>query len=75
MNKDLINSMKNTFDDLVHYDSEANIEFWYAREIQAALGYARWENFDTAIKRAKTACETSKIQVSDHFRDVRKWLL
>lgn len=72
MNKDLINSMKNTFDDLVHYDSEANIEFWYAREIQAALGYARWENFDTAIKRAKTACETSKIQVSDHFRDVTK---
>lgn len=64
--------MKNTFDDLVHYDSEANIEFWYAREIQAALGYARWENFDTAIKRAKTACETSKIQVSDHFRDVTK---
>ena len=31
MNKDLINSMKNTFDELVHYDDEANIEFYYLK--------------------------------------------
>lgn len=72
MDKKLIVSMKKTFDDLVHYDEEIGIEFWYARELQAALGYARWENFDTAIQRAKTACETAKIQILDHFRDVTK---
>ncbi len=72
MNKESILSMKKIFDSLAQYDADADIEFWYAREIQTALGYARWENFDTAIKRAKTACETAKILVSDHFRDVTK---
>ncbi len=72
MNKELIISMKTTFDNLVHYDEEIGIEYWYAREIQTALGYVRWENFDTAIKRAQTACKTAKIHVSDHFRDVTK---
>ena len=72
MNKELIISMKTTFDNLVHYDEEIGIEYWYAREIQTALGYVRWENFDTAIKRSQTACKTAKIHVSDHFRDVTK---
>ena len=72
MDKQKIINMKKKFDELVHYDEEIGIEFWFAREIQSALGYARWENFETAIKRAKVACETSKIQLSDHFRDVTK---
>ena len=28
------------------------IEFWFARDLQADLGYARWENFQMAINRA-----------------------
>jgi len=31
---------------------EQGIEFWFARDLQAHLGYARWENFQTAIQRA-----------------------
>lgn len=48
------------------------IEFWYARELQTLLGYARWENFESALKRAKDACKGSKQDISDHFRDVTK---
>ena len=36
------------------------------------LGYERWENFDKAISRAIESCETSDIEVSDHFREVTK---
>ena len=36
------------------------------------LGYERWENFDKAVNRAMDSCETSGIEVSDHFREVTK---
>ena len=36
------------------------------------LGYNRWENFEKAIKRAMESCETAKIEVTDHFREVTK---
>ena len=72
MDKQIIGSLKTTFDDLAHKDEETGIEFWYARELQPALGYAKWENFETAIKRAMVSCETAKIEVSEHFPEVRK---
>lgn len=72
MDKNEIITMKSQFDAIAHYDDELNIEFWYARELQLALGYSRWENFEAAITRAKTACKSSKIEVLNHFRDVRK---
>ncbi|MEG1910842.1 MAG: DNA damage-inducible protein D, partial [Bacteroidales bacterium] len=37
-------------------------------------GYSRWENFETAIVRAKEACENSQSLVSNHFRDVTKMI-
>lgn len=48
------------------------IEFWFARDLQAPLGYARWENFQTAINRAIDSCEASGYAASDHFRGVTK---
>ncbi|MBL8086261.1 MAG: DNA damage-inducible protein D, partial [Candidatus Obscuribacter sp.] len=48
------------------------IEFWFARDLQAPLGYARWENFQTAIQRAMESCEASGHAASDHFRGVTK---
>lgn len=48
------------------------IEFWFARDLQAPLGYARWENFQTAIQRAMESCEASGHKASDHFRGVTK---
>lgn len=38
------------------------------------LGYGRWENFDKAIARAMESCETSGVDVSDHFREVTKMI-
>jgi DNA-damage-inducible protein D len=48
------------------------IEFWFARDLQVPLGYARWENFQTAIQRAMESCEASGHAASDHFRGVTK---
>lgn len=48
------------------------LEFWFARDLQAPLGYARWENFQTAIQRAMQSCEASGHAVIDHFRGVTK---
>ena len=48
------------------------VEFWFARDLQVPLGYARWENFQTAIQRAMQSCEASGHGVMDHFRGVTK---
>lgn len=48
------------------------IEFWFARDLQTHLGYARWENFQTAIQLAMESCETSSHGASNHFRGVTK---
>lgn len=53
---------------------DEGIEFWFARDLQAPLGYARWENFQTAIQRAMESCEASGHAVSDHFRGVTKMI-
>lgn len=48
------------------------IEFWFARDLQAPLGYSRWENFQSAIQRATESCEAGGHAASDHFRGVTK---
>jgi DNA-damage-inducible protein D len=51
------------------------IEFWFARDLQAHLGYVRWENFQTAIQRAMESCEAAGHEASDHFRGVTKLIV
>lgn len=70
--KEQIKILTTKFDDIVHI--EDNIEFWYARELQILLGYAKWENFLEAINRAIESCKSSCISVSDHFLDIRKMI-
>jgi DNA-damage-inducible protein D len=36
------------------------------------LGYTEWRNFQNAISKAKTACEVSGQNISDHFVDINK---
>lgn len=72
MDKKRVSQIKEQFDLIVHSDETAKIEFWYARDLMPLLGYERWENFDKAISRAMESCETSGIEVSDHFREVTK---
>ncbi len=71
MDEKKIGKLKKLFDDIIHI-SEEEIEFWYARELQPLLGYARWENFELVIKKAMISCENSGGEVEDHFRDVTK---
>ena len=72
MDKKRVGQIKEQFDLVIHSDETSNIEFWYARELMPLLGYERWENFNKAIFRAMDSCETSGIEVSDHFREVTK---
>ncbi len=50
------------------------VECWSARELQTILGYAKWENFSKVIEKAKTACQFSGVEVSNHFPDVGKMI-
>lgn len=69
--KELIHSLTKNFEDFAN-TTDDNIEFWLARDLQHLLGYAEWRNFQNAISKAKTACEVSAQNISDHFVDVNK---
>lgn len=71
MDKKQIRKLKLTFDEIVH-TSDDGLEFWYARELQPLLGYARWENFINAIEKAKVSCQTAGTPVDECFRDITK---
>jgi len=52
--------------------TDSGVEYWLARDLQQLLGYSKWENFQTVVAKAKTACEVSGHAVDNHFPDVRK---
>ncbi|MFI5090890.1 MAG: DNA damage-inducible protein D [Terriglobales bacterium] len=47
-------------------------DYWMAREIQAVLGYDKWDNFCAVIQRARLACSSSDINPDYHFLDTKK---
>ncbi|WNV04944.1 DNA damage-inducible protein D [Candidatus Methylospira mobilis] len=55
--------------------TETGVEYWLARDLQQLLGYSKWENFQTVIAKARTACEVSGHAVENHFPDVRKMVI
>ncbi len=71
MKNEIIQSLSNNFEDHSH-TTENGIEFWFARDLQHLLGYTKWDNFVKIIIKAKTACEASENNISDHFADVGK---
>jgi len=62
------------FENIKHINPKSGVEYWFARELQIALGYAQWRRFADAIARAKVACESSGFNVSDHFANVGKMI-
>jgi len=70
-----MNELKNinetVFESIKHVDENGN-EYWFARELQEALEYNKWENFEKVINKAKLSCLTSNYRLQDHFPDVRK---
>jgi DNA-damage-inducible protein D len=49
-------------------------EYWMARDIQHALGYERFENFEPVIARAMEACRTSEVNPSHQFLRTQKMI-
>ncbi len=72
MDKHQILKMKDQFDGLSRTTPDENVEFWFARELQEPLGYAKWERFNDAIQRAITSCKTTGYDPNNHFRGVTK---
>lgn len=75
MDKNSIIRYKTSFDDIAQYiegDNQEQVEVWFARDLMPVLGYARWENFQTAIGRAIDSCKSQNINIDDHFREVTK---
>jgi DNA-damage-inducible protein D len=71
--KEVIVKLHASFEELVQTDADGS-EFWFARDLQDLLGYARWENFAKVIDKAKTSCKTSGYVEDDHFLEVRKMI-
>jgi DNA-damage-inducible protein D len=68
MKKEIITLLFKNFEGAAH--EKDGIEFWYARELQIMLGYAKWENFAKVVEKAKAACENSGFPFQDHFLEV-----
>ena len=72
MKKEQIQELLGLFENAA-YDFKG-IECWSARELQAILGYAKWDNFLKVIDKAKIACESSGVAVADHFAGIGKMI-
>jgi DNA-damage-inducible protein D len=67
---DIIQRLHKNFEEYVHLQN--GVEFWFARDLQALLGYTEWRNFLNVIEKAKESCKKSNHVISDHFVDINK---
>ncbi|MCU7813762.1 MAG: DNA damage-inducible protein D [Candidatus Thiodiazotropha sp. (ex Rostrolucina anterorostrata)] len=72
MKKEVIVKLHSNFEKIVQVEAETEVEFWLARDLQAMLGYAKWDNFSRVVEKAKISCKTAGYKIKDHFLDVRK---
>ena len=71
MSTELTTYNEQTFENIKHINEDGQ-EYWFARELQPVLDYARWENFKKTINRAQQACLNTGFDIDDHFREVTK---
>ena len=71
MQTDVIQTLTSSFEAHAQ-QTETGVEYWLARDLQHLLGYNEWRNFLAVVSKAKTSCELSGHQTSDHFVDVNK---
>ncbi len=68
------NYTETLFESIKHIN-EYGEEFWYARELQDALGYTEWRNFKKVLDKAIIACDNSENVAGDHFVEVNKTIV
>lgn len=61
----------NLFENIKHIDENGN-EFWYARELQKALEYKDWRNFQKVIYKAKESCKNSNFIINEQLVEITK---
>lgn len=72
MQDETIEQYIDAFEACSRRDNDGN-EYWLARDLQQLLDYAKWENFDRALKAAMVACEQSGHETSAHWLpEIRK---
>lgn len=72
MSKNEIEKRQGTTFQVIKQIDKSGAEFWYARDLQQALEYTEWRNFESVIRKAITACEKSGYDPTDHFVGVNK---
>ncbi|MCK5860897.1 MAG: DNA damage-inducible protein D, partial [Candidatus Hydrogenedentes bacterium] len=72
MKRNTIVRLHSAFEEIARTEEKSGVEFWYARDLQEALGYTQWRNFESVIKKALSSCETAGYDARDHFAKVSK---
>ena len=55
---------------IVRKEVHSGTEFWLARDLQKALGYARWPAFRKVVERAIAACDAAEQNPDDQFLEI-----
>ena len=73
MNLQKINNQQSVFESIKKANPSGG-EFWFARELQAVIGYVKWDKFLFVIEKAQEACTNSGHKVTDHFLQAEKMI-
>lgn len=73
-NEEVIKAKQNTIQylDSIKKGDSRGFDYWCARDLQGLLGYAKWDNFRSAIEKAIMACNSVGNNATNHFADIRK---
>jgi hypothetical protein len=66
---DSIDALIDQFEQAGH-DAPNDDKTWLARDLQALLGYQKWDKFEQVVERAMIACVNAGHPASDHFQEV-----
>lgn len=51
-------------------NEDRGTDFWYARDLQSQLGYAKWESFEKVVLKAIENCKAVQADENAHFIEV-----